>query len=194
MFDQITGVVLAGGKSTRMGRDKATLPFRGRPLIETVVDQLSSIFNRVVMSVNEQTRYRGSSCARVQDFYDEVGPIGGIASTLGVIQEPIFCVACDMPFLNPDLIRFQCSIQDCDAVIPVWRGQVHVLHALYSPRLLENFEACIRKNRFRVADALLPAHVRYLQESEIKAFDPEGASFRNVNTPQQYLEIDPDTL
>jgi molybdopterin-guanine dinucleotide biosynthesis protein A len=191
MFDHITAVVLAGGRSSRMGKNKALLSFQGRPLIETIIEILQAIFPRVVLSVATADSYPGYSLAKIPDRYPEVGPIGAIASSLEALRQKIFCVACDMPYLNSSLIEFQCSILECDAVIPVWRTQLEGLHALYSPSLLGSFQAAISQNRLRLSDVLLGGeHIRYLQEDEIKKFDPQGLSFRNINTPHQYLEID----
>ncbi|PWT88016.1 MAG: molybdenum cofactor guanylyltransferase [Acidobacteria bacterium] len=189
MISDITGVILAGGKSSRMGRNKALLPFRGRPLIETIRDTMSSIFNKVVISVHQENAYPQIDLLQIPDLYPETGPIGGITSVLQSGEERIFCVACDMPFLNRELIEYLAGLADCDAVIPIWREKIEVLHAFYSFALLAQLKTCLKSGRFRITDALGEAHVRYIQEPEIRPLDPQGLSFRNINVPSDFEEI-----
>ena len=112
--------------------------------------------------------------------------MGGIASILEGGENRIFCVACDMPFLNPKLVEFVCSFEDCDAVVPVWHGRMESLHALYSRALLPSFQELLLQGRFKIADGLLQEHVRYINEEEIRRIDPKGSSFQNINTPADY--------
>jgi len=189
MIESVTGVILAGGKSTRMGQNKALLPFQGSTLIESVVRTLSTIFSRIVLSVQADNVFPNLSIPKVVDRYTETGPLGGITSVLETGEARIFCVACDMPFLNPTLIEHLCHFPVYDAVIPFWKGKVEVLHAVYSNALLPALQASLGAGRFRITDALGEAHVRYVQEEEIKQFDLEGKSFSNVNTPDEYKQI-----
>ena len=189
MIQSVTGVVLAGGKSSRMGRNKALLPFGAGTLLESVIAKVQTVFERVVLSVHEEGAYPQITLPQVADRYPETGPMGAIASLLDAGESRIFCVACDMPFLNASLIEYLCSFTDCDAVVPVWRGRMESLHALYSDALLPAFQALLRENRFKVADALLEAHVRYVGEEEIRKIDARGDSFRNVNTPREFEEL-----
>jgi len=184
MITNVTGVVLAGGKSTRMGRNKALLPFQGRTLIETVVETMTSVFSRVLLSIHQPDAYPSLDLLKVVDRYPEIGPLGGITSVLESGQSRILCVGCDMPFLNRDLIRNLCSFDSFDAVIPVWQERPQVLHALYSQSLLPSFQASIRAGRYRITDALEGTHFLYL-------FDlySEGRSFQNLNTPADYDQV-----
>lgn len=186
MIHSVTGVVLAGGKSSRMGRNKALLSFGSTTLLESVIGKLQPVFERVVLSVHEAGAYPQIALPQVVDRYPETGPMGAIASLLEAGESRIFCVACDMPYLNATLIEYQCSFSDCDAVIPVWHGRMESLHALYSDALLPEFQRLLQESRFKVADALLQAHVRYVSEEEIRKIDARGESFRNVNTPEEY--------
>lgn len=189
MITAVTGVVLAGGKSSRMGRNKALLPFEDGTLLGKVIERMQSLFSRVILSVQQADAHPDMGLPQVPDRYAETGPMGAITSILESGEQRIFCVACDMPFLNPTLIKFLCGFPDCDAVLPVWHGRVESLHALYSNALLPEFQRLLAEGRFKVADALLQAHVRYVNETEIKAIDPKGESFRNVNTPDDYSDL-----
>jgi len=189
MIDSITGVVLAGGKSTRMGLNKAQMPYRDRALIEFPIETLGRVFSRVILSVHRQEDYSELALSRIQDRYDETGPLGGITSVLETGIARIFCVACDMPFLNTDLIEYLCGITDCDAVLPVWENRPETLHAVYSQTLLPLFQQALKSGNYRLTDALSGAHVRYIQKDTIVRLDPRGDSFRNVNTPFDFQEL-----
>ncbi len=189
VITSVTAVLLAGGKSSRMGQNKALLPFQDRPLIENVIQTLSGIFSRVVLSIHEADAFPQFSLPRIVDQYPETGPMGGIASVLESGEKNIFCVACDMPFLNTPLIEYICSLEKYDAVIPVWQEKPEVLHARYSCSLLPAFQFCLREKLYKITEAVEESQVMYLLKPEIVKFDPEGQSFRNINTPADYSLI-----
>jgi molybdopterin-guanine dinucleotide biosynthesis protein A len=186
MIDTVTGVVLAGGKSTRMGTNKALLVLNGETLVERCRETLSKIFKRVIISVNKEEPFQNLPEPKIMDRYQETGPLGGITSVLESGESRIFCVACDMPALNRELIDYMCRFTEYDAVIPLWNRRAEVLHAVYSGSLMATFQFALGENRFRITDALTQAKVRYVQMDEIKRFDPSGLSFRNINTPEDY--------
>jgi molybdopterin-guanine dinucleotide biosynthesis protein A len=188
MIESITGVVLAGGRSTRMGTNKALLPYSNKKLIDAPLETLSNIFSEVVLSVRDAEEYSDYSLPKVIDFYHDIGPVGGITSVLSAGYKRIFCVACDMPFLNKRFIEHLCNYTD-EAVIPVWKGRAEVLHAVYSEPLLDTLQKSISQGRYKVTDALGDLEVRYINEGEIARFDPNGDSFRNVNTPADYEKL-----
>ncbi len=190
MIDSITAVILAGGKSSRMGRNKALVPVEGRPLIEYIQKRLSEIFSRIVISSATANAFPQLQLPEVVDRYPETGPLGGITSVLESGLSPIFCVACDMPFLNRQLIEFQCSIFDCDAVIPVWQNRPEVLHAVYRTALLPAFQYGLKEEQYKITDSLEESNIRYLLEEEICRYDPSGLSFRNINTPDDYESLE----
>jgi len=189
MIDSITAVILAGGKSSRMGRNKALLPIEGKPLIEHIQKRLSEIFSQIVISTATANAFPQLQLPEVVDRYAETGPLGGITSVLESGLSPIFCVACDMPFLNRELIEFQCSILDRDAVIPVWDGRPEVLHSVYRATLLPAFQHGIKESLYKISDSLEESNIRYLLEEEIRRYDPNGFSFRNINTPEDYASL-----
>ncbi|HET6266255.1 MAG TPA: molybdenum cofactor guanylyltransferase [Acidobacteriota bacterium] len=189
MKDRITGLILAGGKSRRMGRDKARLPWppgSETRLIDSVIGKMSGVFDRLVLSVQSEDAFPEINLPKVVDRYPETGPLGGIASAFESGETAFFCVACDMPFLNPELIRFLCGFQDCDAVVPVWHGRIESLHAFYSATLLPQFQRALGQGRFRITESFGEGHVKYIHEAEVRHFDPGGQSFRNINTPDEY--------
>ena len=187
MIDSATGVILAGGKSTRMGTNKALLPYKGKHLIDAAIEKMISLFTNVVLSVQEEN-YPDYSLPKIFDPYGGIGPMGGITSVLKSGESRIFCVACDMPFLNEEVIQYLCSFTD-DAVIPVWDGQKEVMHAIYSDRLIPDFEAAITAGRYKITDALQSSRVRYIDADDIRRFDPSGNTFKNVNTRADYEKL-----
>jgi molybdopterin-guanine dinucleotide biosynthesis protein A len=171
-----------------MGSDKALLPLHGKSLIELVLQTFTETFSRVVISVRQEHAFPKLAVAEVVDRYKEMGPIGGITSVLESGESQIFCAACDMPFLNPALIKYLCRLPG-EAIIPVWEGKQHVLHAVYSVSLLSSFQSAIERSQYRITAAIPQDRIRYVAQEEIALFDPSGLSFRNVNTPADYQEV-----
>jgi molybdopterin-guanine dinucleotide biosynthesis protein A len=197
MMDDVTGVILAGGKSSRMGKNKARLPLHGKPLIEHVAQRLSKIFKCVLISIRAEENYPDLKFPKILDLYPDHGPLGGILSVLESGESKIFCAGCDMPFVNERLIEHLCSISaDNDAVIPVWENRMQVLHAVYSASIRTILKEAITSKQLRLMDSLKSCRVRYLSEDEVRQFDSSGLSFRNVNTPEDYeqlLKVEPKT-
>jgi molybdopterin-guanine dinucleotide biosynthesis protein A len=190
MIDSVTAVILAGGKSSRMGQNKALLSIEGKTLIERIGEILSTIFSKIVLSTASQNAYPQLQLPEVVDRYPQTGPLGGITSVLESGLPEIFCVGCDMPFLNQNLIEYQCSISYCcDAVIPVWNNHPQVLHGLYRKNLLPAFHNGLSEEQYKITDWLEEAEVCYILEDEIRRFDPAGLSFRNINTPDDYKSL-----
>jgi molybdopterin-guanine dinucleotide biosynthesis protein A len=189
MIVSVTGVVLAGGKSTRMGKNKSLLPYQGKNLIDAPIEKLSRIFSQVCLSVRNQEDFSEYNFRKIPDSYPDIGPIGGITSILKAGIPRAFCVACDMPFLNEAFIQYLCSFGDFDAVVPVWKGREEMLHAVYSDALLAGFEGAIAAHRYKLKDALGAARVHFVTDEEIRKFDPRGTMFQNVNSPSDYEKL-----
>jgi molybdenum cofactor guanylyltransferase len=189
MIHSVTGVILAGGKSVRMGRDKARLPYQNRNLIDAPIETLSQIFDTVILSVRQADHLAEYNLKKVVDRHGDIGPMGGITSVLAAGYERIFCVACDMPFLNQPLIRHLCSFSDFDAVVPQWEGRAEMMHAIYGASLLPAFAESIARGEYKLIDAVRGAKVRFLPEEEVRLFDPHGETFRNVNRPEDYEKL-----
>jgi molybdopterin-guanine dinucleotide biosynthesis protein A len=186
----VAGVVLAGGQSRRLGRDKAVEPFWGQPLIRRVIDRVAPVTQEIVVVVADAARGQSlplESRHRVAvDRYPGGGSLGGIFSGLAAARHPwALVVSCDMPFLNPSLLRHMLSLrQDADAVVPVVDGRPEPTHALYFKACLPHIEARIQAGELKISGFFDQVRVRYLAEDEVRRFDPEGLSFFNVNTPE----------
>ena len=190
-IDDVTGVVLAGGRSTRMGRDKAMLDVRGMPFIQLVYQTLSEIFPEVVVVTNEPERYEFLDCRMVSDLYPGKGTLAGIHAGLAACGTGrAFVVGCDMPFLNTRLIRRLVeSDEDVDALVPRTPDGQQPLHAVYNVSCLPVMERHLWEGDISVLAVLDDLRVRIVLPEEIARFDSNFKSFININTPLEYDQM-----
>ena len=186
----VSGVALAGGRSKRLGRNKAVEKIGGQSLIERVVDKLSQVTSETVVVVAEESRAADLNLPpwvrTAADLYPGTGSLGGIFTGLSAAKGNYgVVVACDMPFLNVDLIRFMLDIaSDYDAVVPRLQGRPEPLHAVYSKTCVGPIERCLQADQLKIAIFFEQINVAYLEEDDIEAFDPSHLSFFNVNTQE----------
>ena len=186
----VSGVALAGGQSKRLGRNKAIEKIGDQSLIERVVGKLSQVTSETVVVVAEESRATDLSLPpwvrTAADLYPGTGSLGGIFTGLSVAKGNYgVVVACDMPFLNVDLIRFMLDIvSDYDAVVPRLQGRPEPLHAVYSKNCIGPIERCLQADQLKIAIFFEQINVAYLEDDDIEAFDPNHLSFFNVNTQE----------
>jgi molybdopterin-guanine dinucleotide biosynthesis protein A len=183
----VTGVVLAGGQSRRFGRNKALVPVRGVPMIERVVRALQQVFERVILSANDPEPYRFLGLPTVPDLDPGVGPLGGLHAGLSLMKDDNgFFTACDLPFLEPGLIRHMARLDpEADAVVPRIGPYVEPLHALYHKRCIGPVLQAIRAGERRIVSFYPAVRIRYVEEHEIRAYDPEMRAFTDINRPEE---------
>jgi len=181
----ISCIVLAGGEGKRLGTDKAFLRIGGRALIEGVVEKMARIGDEVIIVTNFPQRYDHLEARLVGDVYPGKGSLGGIYSGLmAAHSHHSLVVACDMPFLNLRLLRYMILLSPGqDVVIPRVRGLTEPLHAIYSKECLQPIERVLASGGCRIIAFFPGVRVRYIEEQEIRLFDPQGLSFFNINTP-----------
>ena len=185
---QVSGIVLAGGMSRRLGRNKALEPLGGAPLISRVLARLSEVTDQSVVVVNDARRQAELPLppdARVAiDMYPGGGSLGGIYTGLRAADgEWGLVVACDMPFLNLKLMERMLSLRDgYDAVVPVLDGRPEPTHALYSKACLPHMHARLDADDLKIARFFEDVRVNYMTEGDIETLDPDRLSFFNVNT------------
>ena len=190
-IEDVSGVVLAGGRSTRYGKNKALVKFHGIPLIERVLDVMRPIFRRVIIITNTPDEYSYLELPMYQDIIKGLGPLGGINTGLRVIPGSGFFVACDMPFLNQGLIRHIVEIKaDFDVVVPRISGNMEALHALYGKGCQSKIEGLINSGIYQVFRFFNEVSVRYVDEDEVRIFDPDLRSFLNINSPEGLDDFD----
>jgi len=187
----VTAVILAGGSSSRMKSNKALLPFSGELFIERIYRQLSARFREVILVTNTPELYKFLPCRTVPDVFPGLGSLAGIHSGLHHSATPyIFAVACDMPYLNDELIRdLVTRANDCHAVIPESNGGLEPLHAVYGKGCLASMERALSGGASRIVDCLDWNKVVVVKKEEVAAIDPDYLSFRNINTPEEYFRF-----
>jgi len=182
----MTAVVLAGGRSRRLQEDKALLKFGEKRLIQYVLDVVTPLFASVLINCNTPERYREWGLPIIEDIWPDKGALGGIYTALThATTQHVFCVACDMPFLNPSLIQAMIDrAQTCDALIPKTPDGHHPLHAIYSTRCKGPIESLLLQDRLKISNVFPLVNTCYFTADEIRQYDPQLNSFTNLNTWQ----------
>lgn len=190
-YRDICGVILAGGKSSRYGANKALVPVEGIPLIEHVIAVLRGLFKSVVLITNTPDEYARFHLPMYEDLIKGLGPLGGIYTALKCISEEAgFFAACDMPYLNPAFIAHMLELgRDHDAVVPRIGWKLEALHALYRKTCLPPMERLIQNGQYQVIRFFDEVSVRYVEEDEIRKFDPSLHLFLNINRPEDLEEV-----
>ncbi|MBI1734896.1 MAG: molybdenum cofactor guanylyltransferase [Candidatus Rokubacteria bacterium] len=184
----VTGVIQAGGRSTRMGGEpKALLDLGGRRIIERVVDALAAVLSDLMLVTNTPETYAFLGLPMVADVHPGAGSLGGIYSGLRAAPgAAAFTVACDMPFLSPDVVRLVVErAGDGDVVIPRVGGQLETLHAVYGKRCLPAIEARIAAGRLKITGFFEDVRVVEIPEEAIARVANPAIVFMNVNTPDE---------
>ncbi len=190
MPTRASGLVLAGGQSQRMGRSKAFLPFAGTPLVLRVARRLAQICHPVYVVARTPETYRDFELPVIVDALPGFGPLGGLHAGLTAISTAYaVAVACDLPFLNVGLLShlIQCA-EGRDAVVPIVAGRPQPVHAVYHGRVAQAAEAILQRGGGSLGELFGDPHlaVRYVEEDELRRWDPLLLSFFNINTPEQY--------
>ena len=188
----VTGVLLAGGKSRRMGADKRYLVVGEQTLLERGLAVLSSIFQEVLVVIAQDSPPLDVDARVVRDLVPDCGSLGGLYTGLTQATTPyIFVVACDMPFLDQAVIsQFTSRRTTADIVMAKLAARLHPMHALYGEGCLPAMEQMILARQLKIQEMVSHAslRVRYVTEADLLTIDPSGRSFLNVNTPAD-LEV-----
>lgn len=201
----VTGVILAGGKSKRMGENKAFLQLGGNTIIGHIIDCLQPIADELILITNNPDEYAHLKLKMYSDIVPNTGALGGIHTGLTYASHDIvLCVGCDSPFLNSDLLKYLISVLgEYDAVIP-YTMQIpnrekrinqkkdegityQTLCAVYSKRCLPFIEDMFDESDYRVYALRERINSLNLSPKEWQPYDPEGLSFVNINTPEDYI-------
>lgn len=187
----VSGILLAGGQSSRLGTDKSFVKVKGQPLIECLVAKLTRLSDDVIIVTNSPEKYDHLKTKLVGDIYPGKGALGGIYSGLRAAANVYSLVAaCDMPFLDLNLLRYMILLaHGHDVVIPRIEGLLEPLHAIYSKSCLEPIDHLLARGGLKIIDFFPEVRVRYVEEEEVDIFDPQHLSFFNVNTPSDLEEM-----
>lgn len=180
----LTGIILAGGKSSRMGQEKGLINFRGKPLIQNGIELLAKFTDRILISSNNSD-YRHFGYEMVPDVCSGLGPAAGLAATLSCSETTWnIVIACDLPFLEAELIDLMLEKTNGNqAVIPVHKGVMEPLAGLYRRELVTIFEEAISCENFAMHKILSNCRVHYFETSRLLEKYPN--LFSNFNTPEE---------
>jgi len=185
---RVTGVIQAGGKSTRMGgRPKALIELGGRRIVERVLSALVPAVDDVLIVTNTPELYAFLGLPMVADVYPDHGSLGGIYSGLTAAPgQAAFTVACDMPFLHPEVVKLVVARADQgDVVIPRVGDQHETMHAAYAKACLPHIEARLHAGQLRIVGFFAEVRVVEIAEADIARFRKPEIAFMNVNTPNE---------
>ncbi len=181
----LTVAIMAGGKSSRMGTDKSFVPFAGQPLIERVCDRVQGLGDELLLITNKPNDYTHLGLPMFTDEIPGCGPLGGIYTAVYRASNPhTLVVACDMPWLNQDLLRYMIGLREtADVVVPRWEKYPEPLHAIYSKACLAPIQEKLSGGQLKITGFFGQVAVRFVEREEIARWDRNGRSFTNVNTP-----------
>lgn len=183
----MTSIVLAGGKSSRLGRNKPLQTVGGKTLIQWVIDRLAILSTEIVVATAHGEEVPCSSRVRVKtvaDAYPGRGPLAGIYSgLLGSSSRRAIVVGCDTPFFSVALLEYMTQASPVfDVVVPRVKEKVEPLCAVYSRNCAAPIKGLLNQNELRIIELFPMVNVRYVEEDEIDNFDPEHLSFFNINS------------
>lgn len=181
--------IQAGGASSRMGQDKSFVPYQGRPMIEVVRERVEGLGDELFVVTNNPAAYGSLNLPLHSDKYTNSGPLAGIFTALtAAAGAHTLVVACDMPLLNRDLLRYLISLKNtADVVVPRWGRFPEPLHAVYSKACLPAIEPFLKARNLKITGFYADVAVRYVDQGEIERFDAQGQSFTNVNRPEDLV-------
>jgi molybdenum cofactor guanylyltransferase len=187
MKKDMTGIILAGGKNSRMGTNKAFLEIDGIRLIDKTINIYREIFSEIIIVTNDPLSYiEFTDAAIVTDIYKGKGPLGGIYTGLFYSKNDYaFISACDMPFLNKEFIIYLTEQADkFDIVVPQLSEGFQPLHAIYSQSCLSHIKKMMLADKLKITGFYKDVRLLSIPEEKIKPFNRDDRLFLNINTPE----------
>jgi molybdopterin-guanine dinucleotide biosynthesis protein A len=187
-FMKASGIILAGGHSSRMGQDKALLHYNQETLIERSVKELQQAVDEVIVIVNDKLKYHLSSVREIPDVYPDMGPLGGMhAGLLQARHEYSFIISCDMPLFSARLAEFLLERSGgYDVVVPKLNDYWEPLCAVYSKNCIASIEKCLRSGVRKVLKFYDDVRVLEIGPDELEKVGRIEDLFYNMNTPEEY--------
>ena len=177
-MNQYTAIILAGGKSSRMGEDKGLMLYNGKPMIQHVIDAVLPLTNCILISANSDV-YKQFNYQIFSDKISDKGPLGGIVTTLAQSETEInWVLSCDSPKITTEMLRkLVDQLRDYDAVVPQIGEKIHPLIAVYRKSILNRFKENLALNQLKMIAVLNEMHVNYYKVDESDQFN-----FKNLNS------------
>lgn len=187
LCSDITGVILVGGKSRRMGRDKAFMIIEDLPVIERIIGVMRGCFKDLLLVGDRPERFESYGLPVAPDIYPG-SSLGGLYTGLHTAAtNRIFVTSCDIPFPNPALIRLICAeTAPYDAVIPATHGGLEPLFAWYRKTCLPSMQAALEDGNYRITGLLRQLQIKTIASEQLMQIDTTGRALLNINTPEEY--------
>lgn len=189
---QATGIINAGGKSSRMGTNKALLTLNGKTVIEQIADELKKVVSDIIIVTNSFKQYEFLGLPMVEDKWKDMGPLAGIHAGLSASKtDKNLVVACDMPFVSSELGTILISyLDEYEAAVPNISGQLHPLFAAYRKDVKEEINRSLQNEQLRIRYFLQHVHAKIVTEDDLKElkFSYEASHFFNMNHPVEFEE------
>ena len=191
MIAQVAGVILAGGKSSRFGSNKALALHQGAALIQGIARKLAGLFPETLLVTNTPEDYGFLGWPMVADHYHNCGPLAGIHAALRTVSQPrAFICGCDMPLVNPELIRFLCELDgDHDMALPWLDEGPEPLYAVYSKNGLAVIESHLAKKQCKIGTLYEKLRIRKVTAEEILQILPDFTTFQNINHQHDLVRL-----
>ena len=182
-------VILCGGKSSRMGRDKAELKIEGQTFLDHIAGELHE-FGELILSLDSYEKYHETKYLDITDIYPNCGPMGGIHAALTACQsDALLVVSCDMPLFRRELGKYLCSqlTPDADIVVPVTSdGHIHTLCAVYRKQTAPVFERYLKNGNYKILEPFKELKMKYVS-LDCTPFSEK--LLKNINTPEEYRTL-----
>jgi molybdenum cofactor guanylyltransferase len=184
----MTAVILAGGKSSRMGSNKAFLKLEGKTFIERQIDLLREMFDEIFISANTPSEYEYLNLPVFKDIYPEKGPLCGIyTSLINSNSLHTFMLACDMPFVETGLIKHLKEFtREYDVVVPKSERGLEPLHAFYSKNCIDPIRKELDADNLRIISFFTHVNVKIVELANLTSPDSLKRSIKNLNTRDEY--------
>ena len=187
----MNAAILVGGKSSRMGSNKAFLELKGKTFIELQIDLLREIFDDIFISANTSSEYEHLNLSIFKDVYPGNGPLGGIyTSLINSSSLHTFMLACDMPFIGPELINHLKDLtKEYDVVIPKSEKGLEPLHAFYSKKCIDPIKRSLEEDNLRITSFFPHVNVKIVELDNLNLSDSFKNSIKNLNTRDDYEDV-----
>jgi molybdopterin-guanine dinucleotide biosynthesis protein A len=184
---KITGIILSGGKSIRMGENKAFIEIEGIPIINRIFTLFQGLFQEIIIVTSEKEQFINLDAKIYSDLFPNRGVLAGLYTGLFFSSFMYsFCVACDMPFLKESVIKYLIkNIQNNDVIVPRTKEGLQPLHGIYSKNCLGPIKNIIEQGKYKITDFYPMVEIKIIDEVELYSLDPTRESFINVNTQEE---------
>jgi len=187
MKADLTGIILSGGKSSRMGENKALIQIEGAPIIRRIHSLFERLFGEIIIVTDQSEPFSDLNAKIYPDLIPNRGVLGGLYTGLFFSSFWLsFCVASDMPFVKESVVKYLVkNARNYDVVVPRTEDGLQPLHAIYSKNCLDPIKRIIEERKYKIIDFYPMVRVKIIEESDFLSLDPMRESFINVNTPEE---------